>query len=270
MRFLELHRRDVPFPWNRTSPQPHALAFALGYLFVYWIIYAVAEAATTNAVADEYLGRHSTIREAYGKIRGRFWRAIGVTLSVYIRSLVLIFLFLILGVAAGMALTAAMKLGNDINTSVVAVIPVGLAAAGFALGLLLSARYTLSLPAVLLEDIRGRAAIRRSVQLSHGRRGQIFVALLLGVVVSYAAAIMFQGPFYVGIAVMGIKGHLPNWVNLGLSVSGALGTAIASPLLMIALVLCYYDLRIRKEGFDLQHMMTLLPDTNPADSIVPA
>jgi hypothetical protein len=267
IHFFMLRSRDVPFPWNKSSPQPHALAYAFGYLFVYWIVYAVAEAATTYAAADEYLGRHLTIREAYGRIRGRFWRAIGVTLNVYIRTLVLIFLFPVLAGAAGIALTAVMKLGNVINTPAVALIPVGLAIAGFAFGLLLSARYTLSLPAVLLEDISGRAAIRRSVQLSHGRRGQIFVAILLGIAVSYAAAAMFQGPFYVGIAVMGIKGHLPNWVNLGLSVSGALGAAIATPLLMIILVLCYYDLRIRKEGFDLQHMMTLLPGTKPTDSV---
>ena len=267
MRFLELRRRDVPFPWSRTQPQPHAFGFALGYLLVYWIIYAVAEAATTNAVADEYLGRHSTIREAYGKIRGRFWRAIGVTLSVYVRTFVLIIFCAVLGGAGGIAFKAALNFGNVMSAPALAVVPVGLAVAGFAMGLLLSARYTLSLPAVLLEDITGRAAIRRSVQLSHGHRGQIFVALLLGVVVSYAAAALLQGPIYMGIWMMGIKGHLPYGVILGLSVSGALGAAIASPLAMIALVLCYYDLRIRKEGFDLQHMMTSLPDPKPTDAI---
>jgi len=266
VRFYYLRRRDVPFPWNTSSPQPHALAFTLADLFIYWIVYAVAEAATTNAVADEYLGRHSTILEAYGKIRRRFWRAIGVTLSVYIRTLALIILFAVLGVMAGIPLTNAMKIGNDFSTSAGAVIPVSLAVAGFALGILLSARSTLSLPALLLEDMTGRAAIRRSVQLSHGRRGQIFVAILLGIVVSYAAAILFQGPFYAAIALLGLKGHLPIWLILGISVSGTLGGAIAGPLLMIILVLCYYDLRIRKEGFDLQHMMTSLPDPGPASS----
>ena len=82
--------------------------------------------------------------------------------------------------------------------------------------------------------------------------------------VSYAAAAVLQGPIYMGIWVLGIKGHVPNGVIFGLSVSGALGAAIASPLAMIALVLCYYDLRIRKEGFDLQHMMASLPEPNSA------
>jgi hypothetical protein len=266
IRYFMLRNRDVPFPWSKAAPQPHAFAYTFGYLFVYWIVFALAEAATTYAVADEYLGHHSTIREAYGKIRGRFWRAIGVCLSVYIRTLVLILFFILLAFILGIAVIAAMNSGSLSAGRNSAILPFSLAVPGFVLGLLLSARYTLSLPAVLLEDIKGRAAIRRSVQLSQGRRGQIFVAILLGVVVSFAAAAMFQGPFYIGIALMGIKGHLPHWLILGLSVSGALGGAIATPLLMIVLVLYYYDLRIRKEGFDLQHMMTLLPDSIPAAS----
>ena len=268
LRFLELRNRDVPFPWNTASPQPHAFAYTSVYLFVYWIICAVAEAATTNAVADKYLGRHLTIREAYGKIRGRFWGAISVTLSVYIRTLLLMLLFAILGAVAGITLTAALNSGSIPANPAAATIAIVLAVAGFALGLLISSRYTLSLSAVLLENIKGRAAIRRSVQLSLGRRGQIFIAVLLGVVISYSAAFLFEGPFYLGVAVMGIKGHLPNWMILSISISGALGSALASPLLMIAPVLFYYDLRIRKEGFDLQHMMALLPDSKPATSFV--
>lgn len=259
-----LRRWGVPFPWNRPAPQPYDLAYTFGFLFVYWIVYAVAEAATTYAVAEEYMGRHSTIREAYGKFRGRFWRAIGVTLSMYIRTLLLIILFVLLAVGAGAALAVVMNQASVSAKPTVALIPIGLTIGGFALGLLFSARYTLSLSAVLLEDIEGRAAIRRSVQLSRGRTGQIFVAILLGVVVSYAAAVLFQRPFYLGIALMGATGHLPNWLILALSVSGTIRHTIAAPLLMIVLVLCYYDLRIRKEGFDMQHMMTSLPEPNPA------
>jgi hypothetical protein len=120
------------------------------------------------------------------------------------------------------------------------------------------------MPAMLLEDIKGSAAIRRSVELSRGRRGQLFIAILLSVVLSYTAAIVFQGPFYLTVALMGVKGQLPAWLALGMSVSAVLGGALTGPLLMIILVLCYYDLRIRKEGFDLQFMMTSLPGSKPA------
>jgi MFS family permease len=267
MQFFLLRSRGVPFPWNKPLPQSNTQAVTFAFLFVYWIIYAVAQAATTYAVADAYLGRLSTIREAYGKIRGRFWRLIGVTFGVGIRVFGLMLLLLIVAGAAGGVLAAVVTRGStSANPNPMIFIIMAFIFGGFAVVIWLSMRYAVSLPTVLLEDITGRAAIRRSVQLSKGRRGQIFVAILLGIVVVYAMAFLFQGPFYAGIFAMGIKGQLPVWLILGLSVSSSIGGAIAGPLLMIILVVCYYDLRIRKEGFDLQHMMASLPESNPAGS----
>jgi hypothetical protein len=266
MQFFMLRSRGVPFPWNKPSPQAQTPGYTFGILFVYWIIYAVAQAATTYAVADAYLGRLSTIREAYGKIRGRFWRLIGVTLNVGLRIFGLMLLVSLVGVVGVLLVVGLASANVAPGSNNIVMATSGILIGGFAFTLWFSLRYTISLPAVLLEDISGRAAIRRSVQLSRGRRGQIFVAVLLGIVVMYSVALLFQGPFYAGIAVMGIKGQLPNWMVLGLSVSSVIGGTIAGPLLMIILVLCYYDLRIRKEGFDLQHMMTSLPEPNPAGS----
>jgi hypothetical protein len=47
--------------------------------------------------------------------------------------------------------------------------------------------------------------------------------------------------------------------NLATFISGA----VAGPLLTIGLSLMYYDLRVRKEGFDLQLMLAAL-DPNPS------
>jgi hypothetical protein len=134
---------------------------------------------------------------------------------------------------------------------------------GFALAIAFSLRYALCLPAMLIEEMRAGASIRRSVQLSQGRRGQIFLAIVLGVLLLYAISALFQGPFYAGAMLAGIKGKLPILLALGMSISGAIGGTIGAPLLMIVLVLYYYDLRIRKEAFDLQQMMTSLPGTSP-------
>ena len=54
-------------------------------------------------------------------------------------------------------------------------------------------------------------------------------------------------------------------------VAGFLTNSLVGPLLTIAFTLIYYDLRVRKEGFDLQLMMTSLgasPDPNQACSLV--
>ena len=74
--------------------------------------------------------------------------------------------------------------GNTSSRALVGLISLCLLLVGIGIALWFSLRYAVSLPAALLENIRGRAAIRRSVQLSRGRVGQIFVAILLGVVVS--------------------------------------------------------------------------------------
>jgi hypothetical protein len=266
-RFFLLRIRGVPFPWDRPLPQTHAERYGLVFLFVDSVIYAVGLAATTNAVADIYLGRLSTIRGAYSQLRGRIWRAVRVTFAVWLRTLVLIIVFGILGVIIGFFLDDLLKLGDLGTNPTNALVPIGAGVAGAVLGFWISGRYTLSLPAVLLEHLKGRPAIRRSVQLSQGYLGRIFVALLLGITVTYAMDLLFQGPFYVSIAVMKIKGKLPTSLILALSVSGAIGAAITSPLTMIALVLIYYDTRIRKEAFDLQQLMSSLPKSNPTAPI---
>jgi len=43
-----------------------------------------------------------------------------------------------------------------------------------------------------------------------------------------------------------------------------LGGTLATPISIIASTVFYYDLRVRKEAFDLQMMMAAVPATNPA------
>jgi hypothetical protein len=125
-------------------------------------------------------------------------------------------------------------------------------------------RYAVSIPALLLENMGVLAALRRSVQLTRGRRWQILVAVFLCMVVAYTGVIVFQGPFFMATMFSARSGHLPNWLTYGSALSGAIGGAITGPLLMIMLVLCYYDTRIRKEAFDLQFMMSSLDSPAPA------
>jgi len=74
-------------------------------------------------------------------------------------------------------------------------------------------------------------------------------------IVSYA----FQMPFLIAMFVAIGKNHVPPLWLTGMSgvVSGVAG-ALTSPLLMIALALFYYDVRVRKEAFDLQVMVANL------------
>jgi hypothetical protein len=66
---------------------------------------------------------------------------------------------------------------------------------------------------------------------------------------------MFQMPFLVLTAVTAKQSHLMLlWTVLG-QVGGFLGGILVAPVHTIGFALFYYDLRVRKEAFDLQMMM---------------
>jgi hypothetical protein len=136
--------------------------------------------------------------------------------------------------------------------------------AGIALWILWSLRYAVSIPALLLEKLGVLAALRRSVHLTRGRRWQMLVAIFLCTIIAYVGVIVFQGPFLMTMMLSAQTGQLPEWLAYAFAMSGAIGGAITGPILLIALVLSYYDTRIRKEAFDLQFMMSSLDQPAPA------
>ena len=129
---------------------------------------------------------------------------------------------------------------------------------GLGLWALWSLRYAVSIPALLLERVGVLAALRRSVKLTRGRRWQMLVAIFLCTIIAYVGVMVFQGPFFMTLMFSARTGHFPDWLAYAMGLSGAIGGAITGPVLLIALVLCYYDTRIRKEAFDLQFMMSSL------------
>ena len=62
--------------------------------------------------------------------------------------------------------------------------------------------------------------------------------------------------------------ELPMWSVIAVQIGSFLSQCLVGPLLTISFSLFYYDERVRKEAFDLQHMMATL-DRGPA-SAVPA
>ena len=53
-----------------------------------------------------------------------------------------------------------------------------------------------------------------------------------------------------------LKSHVvPTWLQVASSIAGGLNGVITGPLLAITMALIYYDLRIRKEGFDIEALM---------------
>lgn len=117
----------------------------------------------------------------------------------------------------------------------------------------LVARYALSVPACLAEDLTVTNAIRRSIRLSARSRGRIY-AVLAGAFCLWIAVTLLTVPVQLLMgAAMGAHAH---HVSHGAAFLGLLLAAfrmVVSGILIafmgVATTLCYYDLRARKEGF---------------------
>lgn len=224
-----------------TTPQNPPVAVAtpgagtiLGVLLVFVVaavgfvaVYVLAQAATVFAVSEIYLGRPASIRQAYGRVRGKVWRLIALVLMI------------------GLAAFAGLLL---------LIIP----------GILVWLSTALAVPAAVLEDRTARGALGRSVELTKGNRGRIFLVWLLFFILQWLAIVVFAFPFAIAQEIFSRQGQ-PSQVLLALSqVGSSLAAVLVGPLATIAFSLLYYDVRIRKEAFDLQVMMSSLGPATPS------
>jgi MFS family permease len=243
--------------------------FGLAFFCLFCAVYSFAIGATTYAVSEAYLGRKVTVRDAYGKVRGNFWRIIGVVVVALLRAYGMLILVgfgmaIVIGISAGILAAIGRGQPRPVVGIIIGLVMFVAYLAGIGLWVLWSLRYAVAIPALLLERVGVLAALRRSVQLTRGRRWQMLVAIFLCSMIAYVGAIVFQGPFFMTLMFSARSGHLPEWLAYAFAMSGAVGGAITGPVLLIALVLCYYDTRIRKEAFDLQFMMSSLDGPVPA------
>jgi len=119
-------------------------------------------------------------------------------------------------------------------------------------------RYSVSVPALVLENVTARNAIRRSVSLTKGSLGRAAVLAIFATILAYAALFLLQGPFTIGVVMAGPETNAALAFSLMGAVAGTIGSAITGPIMIVALAVFYYDVRIRKEGLDLQLMVASL------------
>jgi hypothetical protein len=115
-------------------------------------------------------------------------------------------------------------------------------------------RYSLAVPACVVEDLRATPAIKRSIELSLGSRGRIFVLGLLVYAVQTVLAIIFGFPI-IALSLKHPGQPLPLLWMVVAQIGNFLTSALIGPIYSTGLTLFYYDQRIRKEGFDIEWMM---------------
>lgn len=107
---------------------------------------------------------------------------------------------------------------------------------------------------VLEQPISATAALGRSWELTKGFRFKVFVSVLV-------AALLFIVPTMI-VGVLGAIGTMAGaWSPMVSGILSAVLQIFVAPFMYVVITVLYYDLRVRKEGFDLELLATA---TQPA------
>ncbi|MFN2543247.1 MAG: glycerophosphoryl diester phosphodiesterase membrane domain-containing protein [Actinomycetota bacterium] len=109
-------------------------------------------------------------------------------------------------------------------------------------------RFLFSTAVVVEEDARGRAAMRRSWRLAKGSFWKILGTVVLASLLAGIAGAIISLPASFAAMHVGTNGWILRFLG------GAISGIITGPFITTVTVLLYYDMRIRKEGFDIQVM----------------
>ncbi len=138
---------------------------------------------------------------------------------------------------------------------------------GFVFGIINLLRVTLAIPAGVQENFGVNAAIRRSRMLVAGRKGRIFLALLLVYALQLVAGGVQAPLVLLALTTHGGQQTMLQAIEL---IVQFVTTALVGPVASIALCLFYIDERVRREGFDIELLMrrtfTVPPATPPASA----
>src|SRR5215218_5750259 len=117
-------------------------------------------------------------------------------------------------------------------------------------GIWLFVMYSVSVPALLLERIGPMAALRRSFRLVRGRWWSTAGVLVVGyLLIGIVGALVTQ--LFLLVPSLAADGNTLAGA-LGSVVGGTVGSLLTTPYSAAVVTLLYFDLRVRKEGLDLQ------------------
>lgn len=232
------------------SPGVPGLGLAFLYIpmgFLYGIAYYADTAALTAAISERYLGNTITVRDAYQRILSRFGSFVG---TLILTGVVLLggvmLLALMFALAAGLA---------ALSTALGAVAMILAGFVFFAGAIYFGFMISFVGPVFVVEGLGGLPAIRRSMQLFQFSALKAIGTLLLILMIVFFITLILSTPVAVLTGVTaGLNGAVPRWAMLLSNIYTGVIQALLQPIQTTVLILLYYDIRIRREGFDLEMM----------------
>jgi hypothetical protein len=195
-----------------------------------WVASTLAAGACFRAIASAYLGERTDWRPSLEFALRRLHSIVWVTLLA--------------GLAAVLGLVAC-------------VIP----------GVYLWVVFSLAVPVLLTEDKRGTKALGRSRNLVRGYWWRVFAIVLLGTILAGILGAVVEG--LVGAA-SGFDTTPTDATSAVLSVvAGTVSDVLTTPFIAAFVTVLYFDLRVRKEAFDLQLLAERIGVEPPAGGLGP-
>jgi uncharacterized membrane protein len=122
-------------------------------------------------------------------------------------------------------------------------------------GIYIALRLAVGVQVAVLEDIGPGSALSRSFTLTKENAGRVFLIFVLYAFLLYGAIALLGVPFIVGTVLTKNNPDMVRMFTMLTQVGSFIAEVLAIPFVTIAMSLFYYDMRVRKEGFDLQMMM---------------
>jgi hypothetical protein len=227
---------------------------ALLAVLIFLVLQFWAQGALIHAVSETYLGHGVSIKASYGAMRSRLGRLIG---TLILWSILVFGVPALVGIIAAVAVPSLAMMGlGGLAGGIIAVVVVVLAIWLFTT---LFLNWLQADKVVVLEGIAWMKALRRSKELMKGRTEPGFwksiktkasMIILVGFLIGIGIHLLFQLPgvllgivFAEGVVVTTVQGVL-----------NMVAVSLATAYTAIAMILFYYDIRVRKEGFDLKMM----------------
>lgn len=184
-----------------------------------FVLTAFATAACFKAISDAYLGAKPDWRDSLRFARDRFASVMWVTVLVALGVIVAMIGFIIPGIWLYVA-------------------------------------WSVAVPALLLENLRGSKALGRSFRLVKGRWWRTFGTLLVGFILAAVVGGILSG--LVSAVALTDVGDSVLGAAIVNGISSGVGQLVTTPVTVAIVTVIYYDLLVRKEGVHLETLVERL------------
>jgi hypothetical protein len=217
-------------PEGGTASLTHLIPIGIMLVVASIMGLSLMQGALIHAISEQYLRQSINI--------GRAFRFAWERLAALAGAMILV-LFVTMGIVV-VSIGFTVSISPDVGYVFIA--------AGFCVGLYLMVRWSFILQVALLERLGPLAAMSRSSALVKRNWWRVMnMTIIIGIIT-------------VGISI--ILGTVP-------TIGPTLGSVLSTPVFAIGITLLYYDLRVRKEEYDLDllaaelHMSEFLDDGEP-------